>query len=360
MTGSPERTISARPTPGGAELRVAWIGARPVWAGGEVERDGLTIHWAGDTLGATELPPQVVHAVPGGFEAAAEARLAIRSSRLVCDLGGHGATLDESTARTLAAADVVLVDSEWERSRVATRFGQLAERLQVVPSPLELDWYAPEPALLKSRGPEIKRFRRLHRLAHPTVLFVGPYTESGGLHLALESAYRLRERHEALRLAAIPLGEIDSKYLDRCEAQALGLGHRGIVEWSVTGGDVPFWYATATVVCAPWRTAGPPEPARLAAAAGRPFVGSDAGAFRDELGADGVVVTAGSVDELERALDALIADTERASELDSIGRARAERELGSEAALRRLRDLWGGLAGEGAGLPSTNGSPRRD
>ena len=37
--------------------------------------------------------------------------------------------------------------------------------------------------LLQTRGPEIKRFRRLHRLAHPIVLFVGPYTPAGGLDL---------------------------------------------------------------------------------------------------------------------------------------------------------------------------------
>ena len=55
----------------------------------------------------------------------------------------------------------------------------------------------------------------------PTLLFVGPYTPLGGLDVAIAATYRLREQLEDLRLAAMPLGAVDQKYLDRCEMEAL-------------------------------------------------------------------------------------------------------------------------------------------
>jgi glycosyltransferase involved in cell wall biosynthesis len=191
---------------------------------------------------------------------------------------------------------------------------------------LDLDWFAPEKQLLQNRGPEIKRFRRLHRLAHPIVLFVGPYTPAGGLETLVGCVYELRERVEDVRLAALPLGPTDQRYLDRCEAEALALGHHGIVEWTPEPGDVPFWYATATVVCAPWTQPGPADPLLLAAAAGRPFVGSDLPAFREAAGDSEAVtlVPIGARMELVAALERLVADLEEAARLGAAARLRAE------------------------------------
>jgi glycosyltransferase involved in cell wall biosynthesis len=195
---------------------------------------------------------------------------------------------------------------------------------------LDLDWWAPEKSLLQSRGPEIKRFRRLHRLAHPAVLFVGPYTPGGGLQLALEAVYDLRERVENTRLAAIPLGPTDPRYLDRCEGFALGLGHHGIVEWTVDPRDVPFWYATATVVCAPWLEPGPVEPLQLAACAGRPFVGSDLPAFREAASNEAsILVPVGDRAAVTAVLEALLVDRDAAGRLGELNRAWAEAELGT-------------------------------
>ena len=192
-------------------------------------------------------------------------------------------------------------------------------------SSLDLGWWAPEKELLRSRGPELKRFRRLHRLAHPTVLFVGPYTPAGGLDLVLEAVYDLRERHEGTRLAAIPLGPTDEKYLDRCEGRALGLGHHGIVEWTVDPGDVPFWYATATVVCAPWREAGPADPLHLAACAGRTFVGSDLPDFRAAASSETVrLVPPGDRAALVAALEPLVGGLDEATRLGAQARSEAE------------------------------------
>jgi glycosyltransferase involved in cell wall biosynthesis len=190
---------------------------------------------------------------------------------------------------------------------------------------LDLDWWAPEKQLLQTRGPELKRFRRLHRLAHPVVLFVGPYTAAGGLELALGAVYDLRERIESTKLAAIPLGPTDQRYLDRCEEEALGLGHHGIVEWTVEAEDVPFWYATATVVCAPWlEEAGPADPLLLAACAGRPFVGSDLPLFRAAASESAVLVPPGDPAALVAALERFVGDLDESHRLGELARGQAE------------------------------------
>jgi glycosyltransferase involved in cell wall biosynthesis len=149
---------------------------------------------------------------------------------------------------------------------------------------IELGRFAPEAERLVSQGADLKRFRRFHRLGEPCLLFVGPYTQDGGLDVAIEAAHRLKESFADVRLAAIPSGLIDQKYLDVCEMRALGLGHRGIIEWTVDDEELPFWYATATAVCAPWRApVGDATAPRRAAAAGRPFIGSDIEPFRSKL-----------------------------------------------------------------------------
>jgi glycosyltransferase involved in cell wall biosynthesis len=145
---------------------------------------------------------------------------------------------------------------------------------QMAPGQLSVDVsrFAPEAVLLKGETSALyKRFRRFHRLGTPCLLFVGPYTKQGGLDVAIDAAYPLRERFPDLRLATIPSGAVDHAFLDECEMRALGLGHRGIVEWTVDAGELPFWFASASAVFAPAASGALDAPA-LAAAAGTPLV----------------------------------------------------------------------------------------
>ena len=216
--------------------------------------------------------------------------------------------------------------------------------------PLDLDWYAPEPRLAeaKGRGRDLRRFRRFHRLAGPMVLFAGPYTEAGGLDLLVEAVFRLRERMPDLRLAAIPHGPTDPRYRDRCEMRILGLGHHGIVEWDPVDSEIPFWYATAAVVCSPVRAEASPEPAKRAAAAARPFVGSDLEPFREHVedGATGHLVPVGDLEALESRLEALLVKEDEATRMGEAARRKAEAEYSPAAAARALRREWGRLATE--------------
>jgi hypothetical protein len=110
---------------------------------------------------------------------------------------------------------------------------------------------------------ELRRFCRRRRLTPHTVLYEGPYTEDTGLDALFAAAPLLRERYDDVVIVAIPAGNIDARYRDRCDRLALALGHRGIVEWSVDDDERPLWRTAAAVICPP---PGPDEtPAAVAA-----------------------------------------------------------------------------------------------
>ena len=257
--------------------------------------------------------------------------------------------LDRSQVRQARGADVVFVGSRWEVGELYRRTSGLPIRIAVVGRPFDLDWFAPEARLAeaKGRGRDLRLFRRFHRLAGPVVLFAGPYTEAGGLDLVLEAVFRLRERTPELRLAAIPYGSTDRGYRDRCEMRALALGHHGIVEWEPVESQIPFWYAAAEVVCAPFRAVESPEPARLAAAAGRPVVGSDLEALREYVdhGATGYLLPVGDIDSLESSLESLLENEDEASRLGEAARRRAEADYSFLAVAMTLRREWESLPG---------------
>jgi glycosyltransferase involved in cell wall biosynthesis len=194
----------------------------------------------------------------------------------------------------------------------------------------------------KGRGRDLRRFRRFHRLAGPVILFAGPFTEAGGLDVLVEAVFALRERVPDLRLAAIPHGATDARYRDRLEMRILGLGHHGIVEWSPPESEIPFWYATAAVVCAPAREPVSPEPAKYAAAAARPFLGSDLEPFREQVedGMTGRLVPAHDRDALERVLEELLGDSDEQARIGEAARRKAEADYSPATTARALRREW--------------------
>ena len=288
---------------------------------------------------------RIVHLARDAPDTVARVREAYPAAAVVVDLGRLAAPPSDALLDA-ATADVALVESKQDAERAHRQVAQLNGRVIVAPAPVDLGWHAPESTLTRLNGAYIKRFRRLHRLADPTLLFVGPYTPAGGLDVAIAAAYRLRDRLENLRLAAVPLGAVDHKYLDRCEMDALALGHRGIIEWTCSKDDLRCWYATATVVCCPWREpAEAPEAPVFAAAAARPFVGSDISVFRDAFRAPDApaLVPAGDVDALVESVEPLLADPPRAAMLGEAARAAATRTFSYEEAGRRLASVWGSL-----------------
>jgi glycosyltransferase involved in cell wall biosynthesis len=250
--------------------------------------------------------------------------------------------LDRSALRLAREADVIAVDSARAARTLEERDGRLAGRAVVMPASIDLGRFAPDAELAATRRVHYSRFKRYHRLAPPTILFAGAYAPDGGLALALDAVYRLRESVEDIRFTAIPFGRVDRRHLDRCERRALLLGHRGIVEWTAPPEDeLPFWFATASVVLVAGDDAS--RPALLAAAAAHPVVALDAASI-------GIVNAGQAIPDTAEALAAAISGL-----LGPVGIAAGEesrRELvaGQAAARERLAQLWSSAAFAADGL----------
>ncbi len=169
-------------------------------------------------------------------------------------------------------------------------------------SVVDLAEFAPEEELAERRGRDLRLLRRFHRLAGPVLLYAGPYERRGGLEHAIEVGLRLAVEVPELRLVALPFGPIDRRYLDRCEQEALRLGHHGIVERRAEERDLPLWFAVADVVCCP--ATGPVDtlPVLLAQAARAPIVATAAALGDTDPGAEVVRVPAGDPAALEAAV----------------------------------------------------------
>ncbi|MGZ4370667.1 MAG: glycosyltransferase [Solirubrobacteraceae bacterium] len=232
--------------------------------------------------GYESVPPDgdadVYHVSADQLGAVRDLRTRSDTAAIIVDLTGISAPqLDRSVVAIAGEADLIAVASTSDARYLEQRDRRLGGRVLVMPPTIDLERFAPDAELAASRRVPYSRFKRYHRLAPPTVLYAGAYVPDGGLAPALDAIYLLRDSIEDIRFASIPLGRVDRRHLDRCERRALILGHRGIVEWSPPSADeMPFWFATASVVLVAGDDAA--RPASLAAAAARPIVALDAAA----------------------------------------------------------------------------------
>jgi Glycosyltransferase len=284
----------------------------------------------------------VYHVRHDRLGAVRDLRARYATAAVVVDLTGISAhELDHSTLALARQADVVAVASASEARTLEQRDRRLAGRTSVMPALIDLERFAPDAELAKTRRVHYSRFKRYHRLAPPTVLFAGAYVPDGGLALTLDAVYLLRETLDDIRLTAIPFGRIDRRHLDQCERRALILGHRGIVEWSApTEDDLPFWFATASVVLVAGDEAA--RPALLATAAARPVVALDAVAAETlEVGR----APASDPEALAAAIRALLGPAGTAEGEEN----RKELMAGQARTGARLAQLWSSAAfGAGA------------
>ncbi|HEY7421576.1 MAG TPA: glycosyltransferase [Gaiellaceae bacterium] len=333
-----------------AGLRVKLVGPAPVWLEAPGAAEELrTVVLERDGEARTEGAPQIVQLAASAFDDLPRVRRAFPESVVVLDLTGEGdAELDRRRSRRARDADAVLAGSERELADLRRRLGETFRSTAAVDRPVDLQRFEPADVLAeeKGRGRDLRRFRRFHRLAGPLLLFAGPYTAAGGLDVLLEAVYALRASLPELRVAAIPHGPTEPGYRDRCEMRALGLGHHGIVEWTPAEEEVPFWYATAAVVCSLPRDAGSTEPPKRAAAAARPFVGTR-GSFQGHVedGVTGTLLESADAQAAAGVLRTLIEDEATANAYGRAARARAEGEWSPATAARALRQVWQDLLG---------------
>ena len=343
----------ASPAPEEPTLSVAWLGEHLSWLdldGARSELGGVELVFPADARRSRHLAsrlssaPDVFHVSPSSLVDVAGLRDAFPGSAVVVDLS-HGTprARRRAFARQLAAADLIVVGSRLELRETRRHHPRLAGRTTLLERPLDLDRYAPPQTLLETRGLAFRAFRRAKRLEGRVVLFAGPYAERGALDMAIAAVAALRGQAPGLRLAAIRDGEVGRRYLERCRRQADVLGLSAMIEDSPNGDELPFWYAAADVVCLPSRDGAGGEPARLAAAAGRPIVGSEVEPLLERVvdGETGLLVPVGDLGALVDALGNVLASEQVSNRLGESARCWLEREASPSAAAARLRQLWG-------------------
>lgn len=344
-----ERTTRLPSPLGAAALRVGWVGTAPSWLrnGGGRALESVELEWLSLSAllalnGLSSSLPMVLHVPDAKLDVLRSLRHAAAESALVLDLTGVDEfPLRRRTTRRMALADLVLVGSLSDLRELRRRHPFLALRTALMRPPIDLDAHAPEALLRRSRGWELARLRQAHGLDGRVVLFAGPFTADSGLDVAVAAVAELRERISGLRLAAVPQGKVDSRYVARVREQADSVGVR-IAEGRAGAGESPLWYALSTVVCLPSRMPVGGEPARLAAAAGRPFVGSEIDPLFEHVveGETGYLVPPGDVERLVATLERMLRNDDERRRLGEAARRKAEGEFGVGTAMRRLVQLW--------------------
>jgi glycosyltransferase involved in cell wall biosynthesis len=134
----------------------------------------------------------------------------------------------------------------------------------------------------------------------------------------------------------------DGSTLAAVKKLAGDLGIRERVEFKGARGDVPEILAQTDVFVLASKTETLPISILEAMRAGLPVIASDVGGISEEVvdGETGLLVTAGSVEELSRALKRLLADRQLRVAMGSAGRRRFERVFRADAMLERTQALY--------------------
>lgn len=344
-SGSQPRSEASEPV---TELRVRWVGDRPEWldlAEAREALEGVEIEWTP----AAEVPrrklpvfpttPDVVHVQRSALKCVAAVRESLPRARLVLDLSGDGeGHIGRRAVRDAARADVILLGSRWELRELRRRYPSLARRTVLLRGPLDLSQFAGDVQPDAVPGAPFGRDAGVGQ----RILFAGPYTSSGGLDMLLAATNEVRRRNEDVRLAALPYRSISPRYLAQCQRRAARLGGAALVGSSVDSREEPLWYRAADVVCLPCREAVGAGPAKFAAAAGKPFLGTEVEPLLEHVadGQTGLLIPVDDLDTLVAGIEALLGDADVAARLGAAARERAEHDFSAAAGAERLRRVW--------------------
>ena len=286
------------------------------------------------------MPPDVAHVTRAVLEELGGVREALPESPLVLDLTGEGDTaLTPLQARQAQLANAVLAGSRWELGELG-RLDGLPARVAVVQRPLDLDWHAPEDQLAeaKGRGRDLRRFRRFHRLAGPVVLFAGPYTEA-----AVSTCY---SRQSSGFVSECPISAWPRSRMARLTLATATAARCGPLDSDTTASSsgtlptprfhsgTPSWQPS---VCR--RVKRRCRATKRAAAAARPFIGTDLEPFREHVDdrTTGHLVPVGDLESLQATLDSVLGAEGEATRLGDAALRRAKTDYSPAAAAQGLR-----------------------
>lgn len=226
--------------------------------------------------------------------------------------------VDNATARLCFA--IVAVSESTRLSLL--RQGYPARRLDTVWNGIELR--DPVPPVRLAEGPTVLEVARLAEVKGQRLL-IGALPDLDAVAVLVGRDLEHGGAHEALL---------------RAEAERLGVSDR--VVFAGYRDDVPALLAGCDVFCLPSRAEGLPLVVLEAMAAGKPVVATAVGGVPELVvhGATGLLVAAGDIDALRRALADLLADAERARRLGEAGRERVRTSFTAAAASERILKIY--------------------
>ena len=274
-----------------------------------------------------EWPIDIVHAhwwFPGGVTGLIAARL-VRAP-LITTLHGSDIRLVSTVpgGRTMfrqvaAASFAVTTVSSWLAAQASAINPAVAPI--VAPMPVPTDLFQPTGEHIPDR-----------------LLFVGKLTEQKGLHRLLNA---MAQMTHPVTLDVVGAGRVDDEHLKELAA-TLGLADR--VAWYplLTQSELAAFYARASVHVMPAIDEGLGLTAVESLLSETPVVAFESGGVTDVVIDEqtGVLVPPGDVAALAAALDALLANPARLSELGRQGRIHALAMFGTDAVARQYSEIY--------------------
>lgn len=226
--------------------------------------------------------------------------------------------------RVARALNNIITVSGASRRDIISDFGVDPSRVHVLHNGVDANLFAPKPDI--------------QRLPCQIMATASADTSTKGLHILLAAAAKLCAPYPKLGLTLIGRPKLGGD----TERLVADLGLEARVQW-IRDADHPAivrLYAESTLAVVPSLYEGFGLPAVEAMACGVPLVSSDGGALAEVVGDGGVVVPAGNVEALTRALDCLLSDQQARDALGKAARARVEAHFSWNVCAGRLVDYY--------------------
>ena len=242
----------------------------------------------------------------------------------------------------IACSDLMLASTEAEREQLATHYGAVAERVEVVPPGVDHSVFFPSDARVAKD--------RLGLDGRRVLLFAGRIQPLKGVGLAVQCLAELRDPDAILLVVGGPSGADGHEELARARELAGELGVSARVQFVPPQPHTRLadFYRAADVCVVPSRAESFGLVALEAAACGTPVVAASVGGLRSlvEDGATGFLVDDRDPAAYAAPVAMLLEDPELAAEIGAIASARSRKYSWSITAAR-LRRLYGDLVARG-------------
>ncbi|MEM4365986.1 MAG: glycosyltransferase family 4 protein [Candidatus Woesearchaeota archaeon] len=185
---------------------------------------------------------------------------------------------------------------------------------------------------------EIERFSNLKQMKNkvPKILYIGAYLRSKGVHVLLQALKNIQLHYEASFYGSGNLKEWMQNFV---EENKMPVRINNECDYS----DLPRVYSEHDIVVFPSLVPeGLGRVALEAAAAGKAIVASRVGGIVDvvENGKTGLLVEAGNVEELSRAINLLLSNKSLCAKFGKAGLAKAKREYSEKAVVGKAIKIY--------------------